>query len=269
MQISRSGFYAWQSRKPSKWQQENEALLPLVVNAAQRSKNTYGARRIAREVHSNGTHCGRSRAKTLMNLAGVVAKQKRKFKVTTNSKHDLPVAPNLLNRRFNVKEPDRVYVSDITYIWTQEGWLYLAVVIDLFSRQVVGWSFNNRINRQLVINALRMAVWRRQPTAGLIFHSDRGSQYCSKDFQQMLKTYRMKCSMSRKGDCWDNAVAESFFGSLKTERVFFSRYINRGQAKNDIIDYIEMFYNSHRRHSYLKYVSPREFEKQYFFQKAA
>lgn len=244
-------------------------LLPLVVNAAQRSKSTYGSRRMAQEVQGHGTPCGRTRAKTLMKLAGVIAKQKRKYKVTTDSRHELPVAPNLLNREFDVSEPDRVYVSDITYIWTQEGWLYLAVVIDLFSRQVVGWSFNSRINRQLVINSLRMAVWRRQPKAGLIFHSDRGSQYCSKDFQTLLETFQMKCSMSRKGDCWDNAVAESFFGSLKTERVFFSRYINREQAKNDLIDYIEMFYNSHRRHSYLEYVSPREFEKQYFIQKAA
>lgn len=244
-------------------------LLQLVVKAAQKSRSTYGARRMAHELNSQGFPCSRSKAKTLMNLAGIKAKQKRKFKVTTDSGHKLPIASNLLNQDFKVNEPDKVYVSDITYIWTPEGWLYLSVVIDLFSREVVGWAFNNRINKKLVLNALRMAVWRRQPEPGLIFHSDRGSQYCSKDFQKALNVYQMKCSMSRKGNCWDNAVAESFFGSLKTERVFFSTYSNRLQAKNDIIDYIEMFYNSYRRHSYLGYVSPRDFEEQFFMKKAA
>ena len=196
-----------------------------------------------------------------MKLAGVVAKQKRKFKVTTDSKHNLPVAQNLLNRQFEVCEPDRVYVSDITYIWTQEGWLYLAVVIDLFSRQVVGWSLQDRMMTNLIMDALRMAIWRRQPGKGLLFHSDRGSQYCSKKFQKMLKNHNMISSMSRKGNCWDNSVAESFFGSLKTERVYFTNYTNRDSAKSDIVDYIEMFYNSNRRHSYLGYISPKEFEK--------
>ena len=196
-------------------------------------------------------------------------KQKRKFKVTTDSKHDLPVAPNLLNRGFEVQEPDRAYVSDITYIWTQEGWLYLAVVIDLFSRQVVGWSMSNRMKTDLIINALTMARWRRQPGTGLMFHSDRGSQYCSKRFQKELKDHGMISSMSRKGNCWDNAVAESFFGSLKTERVFFANYKTREDAKRDIVDYIEMFYNSRRRHSYLGYVSPKEFEEQRLLKKVA
>ena len=204
-----------------------------------------------------------------MKLAGVSAKQKKKFKVTTDSKHKLPVAPNLLNRQFEVKEADKIYVSDITYIWTHEGWLYLAVIIDLFSRRVVGWSLNSRISRDLVMNALRMAIFRRQPTPGLILHSDRGSQYCSNEFQKMLKTNQMISSMSRKGNCWDNAVAESFFGSLKTERVFFSNYMTREKAKRDIVDYIEMFYNSYRRHSYLGYISPKEFEELWLLKKAA
>jgi len=204
-----------------------------------------------------------------MKLADVAAKQKKKFKATTDSKHDFPVAPNLLNRQFEVSTPDQVYVGDITYIWTREGWLYLAVVIDLFSRQVVGWSLSVRMSRKLVINALLMAIWRRQPAAGLIFHSDRGSQYCSNEFQKMLRTHRMISSMSRKGNCWDNAVAESFFGSLKTERVFFSNYITREEARRDIVDYIEMFYNSNRRHSYLGYVSPKEFEELWLLRKAA
>ena len=204
-----------------------------------------------------------------MKLADVAAKQKKKFKATTNSKHNLPVAPNLLNRQFEVNEPDRVYVSDITYIWTREGWLYLAVILDLFSRQVVGWSLSTRMSRKLIMNALLMAIWRRRPDPGLIFHSDRGSQYCSTDFQKMLKSHGMVSSMSRKGNCWDNAVAESFFGSLKTERVFFSNYMTREEARRDIVDYIEMFYNSNRRHSYLGYVSPKEFEKLWFLKKAA
>jgi transposase InsO family protein len=202
------------------------------------SKGTYGARRISGEIEAHGTACGKTKAGTLMKLAGVFAKQKRKFKVTTDSKHNLPIAPNLLNREFKVEEQDLVYVSDITYIWTNEGWLYLAVVLDLFSRQVVGWSLNNRMSRGIIMDSLRMAVWRRQPAPGLLFHSDRGSQYCSADFQKMLKTHAMVSSMSRKGNCWDNAVAESFFGSMKTERVFFENYKTRAEARKDIVDYI-------------------------------
>ena len=244
-------------------------LIPIVRAAHKESKGTYGARRIAIEVEAHGSSCGRFKARSLMKLAGVAAKQKKKFKATTDSKHDLPVAPNLLNRQFEVKAPDQVYVSDITYIWTTEGWLYLAVVLDLFSRQIVGWSLSNRMTRKLIMDALRMAIWRRRPASGLIFHSDRGSQYCSKDFQGMLKTHNMKSSMSRKGDCWDNAVAESFFGSLKTERVFFANYKTREEAKRDIVDYIEMFYNSKRRHSYLGYLSPKVFEEMWLLKKAA
>ena len=179
---------------------------------------------------------GRYRARTLMNLAEVSAIQSRKFKATTDSKHNLPVAPNLLAREFEAAEPDRVWVSDITYLWTSEGWLYLAVVLDLFHRQVVGWSMSNQIHRKLVMDALCMALWHRRPAPGLLFHSDRGSQYCSNDFQKMLKTHGMVSSMSRKGDCWDNAVAESFFGSLKTERVFFTNYKTREEARRDVVD---------------------------------
>lgn len=269
MQVSRSGYYAWRKRGKSSRQRENERLIPIVRAAHKKSKGTYGARRIAEEIKAHGSACGRVKAGTLMKLASVAAKQKKKFKVTTDSKHTLPVAPNLLNRQFEVQEPDRVYVSDITYIWTHEGWLYLAVILDLFSHQVVGWSLSNRMTKKLIMNALRMAIWRRRPAPGLIFHTDRGSQYCSNDFQKMLKTHGMISSMSRKGNCWDNAVAESFFGSLKTERVFFSQYKIREEARRDIVDYIEMFYNSNRRHSYLGYVSPKEFEKLWLLKKAA
>jgi putative transposase len=204
-----------------------------------------------------------------MQLADVAAKQKKKFKATTDSKHKLPVAPNVLDRNFVVSQPDAAYCSDITYIWTTEGWLYLAVVIDLYSRKVVGWSLKNRMTKELVINALQMAIWRRRPSPGLIFHSDRGSQYCSNDFQNFLRKYQMVSSMSRKGNCWDNSVAESFFGSLKTERVYDYLYSIREAARRDIIDYIEMFYNRRRRHSFLGYLSPNDFEKMMELKKAA
>ena len=269
MQVSRSGYYSWCKQGKSLRQQERERLIPKVKSIHRQTKESYGARRISEELEAQGESCGRTKAATLMQLAGVSAKQRKKFKVTTDSKHNLPVAPNLLNRQFRVKEPDVVYCSDITYVWTAKGWLYLAIVLDLFSRQIVGWSMSNRITRKLAMDALRMAIWRRRPRVGLIFHSDRGSQYCSNDFQKMLKKNRMLSSMSRKGDCWDNSVAESFFGSLKTERVFSSAYKTREEARRDIVDYIEMFYNSKRRHSYLGYLSPREFEKMMSMKKAA
>ncbi|VEN73288.1 conserved hypothetical protein [Candidatus Desulfarcum epimagneticum] len=248
---------------------ERERLIPKVKEIHRLSRASYGTRRISKELEAQGESCGRAKAGTLMKLAGVEVKQRRKFKATTNSKHNLPVAPNLLARKFSSPEPDRVYCSDITYIWTNEGWLYLAVVLDLYSRRVVGWSMSDRITRKLVMDSLRMAIWRRRSGPGLIFHSDRGSQYCSKDFQEMLKVNGIISSMSRKGDCWDNSVAESFFGSLKTERVFDSRYFRREEARRDIVDYIEMFYNSKRRHSYLGYLSPKEFEKMTALKKAA
>ncbi len=264
MNVSRSGYYAWYNRKPSKKQKENKILLPIVIKAAIKSKFTYGTRRIAKEIQSYGFVCGRTRARSLMKLVNVEAKQKRKFRKTTDSNHNMRFAPNLLQRKFDVDKPDKVYVSDITYIWTQRGWLYLAVVIDLYSRQIVGWAFNKRLVKEIVIEAVRMAVWKRKPDKGLILHSDRGSQYCSEEFQKLLKLFNIRSSMSRKGNCWDNAVAESFFGSLKTERVYFTNYKDRKQAKQDIIDYVdyvEMYYNSNRRHSYLGYISPRDFER--------
>lgn len=269
MRVSRSGFYSWKTREKSLRQQERERIIPKVKEIHRQTKASYGARRLSAELEAQGESCGRSKAGTLMKLAGVAAKQKKKFKATTDSTHNLSVAPNLLERNFQVPEPDRVYCSDITYIWTNEGWLYLAVVLDLFSRQVVGWSMSNRITKKLVLDAFLMAVWRRRPGTGLIFHSDRGSQYCSNDFQKMLKKHGMLSSMSRKGDCWDNSVAESFFGSLKIERVFDSIYRTREEARRDVVDYIEMFYNSKRLHSYLGYLSPKQFEKRMALKKAA
>jgi len=204
-----------------------------------------------------------------MRLAGVSVKKRRKFRVTTHSKHNLPVAPNLLGRQFSVSEPNRIWAGDITYVWTVAGWLYLAVVMDLHSRQIIGWAMSERITKKLVMDALQMAIWRRRPAPGLLFHSDRGSQYCSHSFQRLLAANKMICSMSRKGNCWDNAVVEKFFGTLKTERVFFCHYRKRNEARADIMEYIEMFYNAKRRHSYLGYVSPKQFEEQHTFSLAA
>ena len=269
MRVSRSGYYCWKTRSKSNRQQEQERIIPKIREIHRQTKASYGARRMSAELESQGESCGRTRAGTLMKIAGVAAKQKKKFKVTTDSTHNLPVAPNLLDRNFETSIPDQVYCADITYIWTNEGWLYLAVVLDLFSRRVVGWSMSNRIVRKLVVDAFLMATRRRQPAPGLIFHSDRGSQYCSRDFQNVLKNRGMISSMSRKGDCWDNSVAESFFGSLKVERVFDSIYKTREDARRDIVDYIEMFYNSRRRHSYLGYLSPKEFEEKMLLKKAA
>ena len=195
-----------------------------------------------------------------MRLAGVAVKRRRRFKVTTDSNHKLAVSPNLLNREFDVVRPDLVWTGDLTYIWTHEGWLYLAVVIDLFNREVVGWSMGKRITKELVVNAFNMAYWRRRPALGLLFHSDRGSQYCSTAFLKTLKAHGAISSMSRRGDCWDNAPSESFFATLKKDRVYHKSYKTRKEAKLDIIDYLEMFYNSRRLHSALGYVSPRQFE---------
>jgi putative transposase len=269
MQVSRSGYYAWCKREDSARESGNLRLVPLVRELHRQSGRTYGTRRIADDLREQGVPCGRYRARTLMAMAGVSARQKRKFKATTDSSHEFPVAPNLLGREFSAEAPDRVWVSDITYVWTREGWLYLAVVIDLFSRMVVGWSMDNRISRRIVMDALKMGAGRRRPAPGLVHHSDRGVQYCSGDFRNLITAFGMTCSMSRKGDCWDNAVAESFFGKLKTERVFFADYKTRDEARRDIVDYIEMFYNSRRRHSYLGNISPKLFEEMRQVQNAA
>ena len=197
-----------------------------------------------------------------MREAGVWVRYRRRYRVTTDSDHHQPVFPNRLERDFEVQEPNQVWASDITYVWTHEGWLYLAVVIDLYSRKVVGWSLGKRLTSSLVCDALRMAVWNRRPPKGqLIHHSDRGVQYASKAFRKLLEGQGIAGSMSRKGDCWDNAVVESFFGTLKSERVHWQSYQTREQARADIVEYITMFYNSHRLHSYLGYQSPDEFER--------
>jgi len=259
--VSRSGFYKWCHKVREKRRKASNKLSLLVRQVHRESGGTYGTRRMAKALHAHGISCGRCRARTLMRLAGVCVKGKRRFRITTDSGHNLPVAPNLLNRKFDVSSPNRFWVGDITYVWTSEGWLYLATVMDLFSRQIVGWSLQDRMTSNLVSDALFMAICRRKPSPGLIFHSDRGSQYCSSKFQDMLKEHKVISSMSRKGNCWDNAVIESFFGSLKSERINFKNYRTRESARQDIVAWIEMFYNSKRYHSYLGYMSPREFEK--------
>jgi putative transposase len=260
MKVSRSGFYRYMTMVESPVFDDDSQLLADARTVFKASGNTYGSRRMSRALRALGHSVGRHQARSLMRRLGLRVLPTRRFKVTTDSKHNLPVAPNVLDRVFDVEAPDRAWAGDITYLWTQAGWVYLAVVIDLYSRKVVGWSMNQRMTTDLVKDALTMAVWRRKPKPGLIHHTDRGSQYAGKVYQRELKKYGMICSMSRKGDCWDNAVVERFFRSLKTERTNHRLYRNREEAKRDVIDYIEMFYNSCRLHSYLGYTSPNEFE---------
>ena len=241
-------------------ERDQNIIIEWVQKIADASDFTYGVRRMKRALNSLGYPVGKQRTRALMKEADVSVRRRRKYKVTTNSNHQQPVFDNVLSRDFDAQKPDQAYVSDITYIWTQEGWLYLAVVIDLFSRKVVGWSMSSRMNAQLVCDALTMALWQRKPKAGLIHHSDRGSQYASRQFRQLLAQYKVTGSMSRKGDCWDNAVVESFFGTLKQERVQWRHYQSRHAAQQDILQYITMFYNSQRMHSYLDYKSPNQYE---------
>jgi len=262
--VSRSGYYAWFRRPVSKRKQADAELLEKIRIIHRDSDASYGSPRVHRDLKEQGNSCGENRVARLMREDGLRSKIKRRFKATTDSKHNLPVAPNLLNREFHPEKPNEVYAGDITYVWTTEGWLYLAVVIDLFSRSVVGWAMDKLMTRQLVINALTMAIQRRNAPSGIIFHSDRGSQYASDDFQGLLAQYGMRCSMSRKGNCWDNAPVESFFGTLKRELIFHRKYLTRFHARQSIFDYIERFYNRRRLHSTLGYKSPAAYEAAYF-----
>jgi len=261
LNVTRSGYYGYTKRSQDQGDARyHRELLEAVRDIAEASGNSYGSRRMKVALNALSYPVSRNKARKLMKEAGVAVKNRKKYKVTTNSNHKLPLYENVLDRDFNVSEPDRAYVGDITYIWTQEGWLYLAVVIDLFSRKVVGWSMGSRMKAQLVCDALIMALWQRRPEPGLIVHSDRGSQYASKAYARLLKASQCVGSMSRKGNCWDNAVAESFFGSLKQERVHWRHYQTRNTAQQDVLNYISMFYNSVRLHSYLDYQSPNQYE---------
>ena len=260
LEVRRSTYYAWRKRPESRRTKEDRRLVIEIELSHKASDRTYGSPRVHEDLQEQGIRCGRKRVARLMRENGIRAKQARRFKATTDSDHNDPVAPNLLDREFHVDVPDRVWVADLTYIWTREGWLYLAVILDLFSRRVVGWSMSKRITSQLTLEALSVALWSRKPSPGLLHHSDRGSQYTCGDYRDVLDEHGVLCSMSRKGDCWDNAVAESFFKTLKVERVNDRDYWTREEAQTDIIDYIERFYNRKRRHSYLGYVSPVEYE---------
>ncbi len=261
LEVGRNGYYAWLKRRESPRSRENRLLIVEIKAIHQQSKRTYGSPRIHADIKAKGYACGVHRVARLMREAGIVSKHKRKFKATTNSRHNHPVAENKLQRQFTVSKPCRSWVSDITYIPTQESWLYLAVTIDLFQRKVVGWAMDRLMTRQLVVDALNMAVKSNPPGEGLTHHSDQGVQYASEDFQRLLAAHGMECSMSRRGDCWDNAVAESFFHTLKVELTHERNYKTREEARADIFDYIEVFYNRQRRHSTLGFLSPVEFER--------
>ncbi|ERH41331.1 transposase IS401 [Legionella pneumophila str. Leg01/53] len=260
--VKRNGYYGYSKRQSHPDNPERTELMDWIKKVSESSQQTYGSRRMRKALNALGYPIGRNKTRRLMKEAGVWVRYRKKYKVTTNSKHKKPLFNNELNRQFTVDSPNRAYVSDITYVWTQEGWLYLAVVLDLYSRKVVGWSMSSRMKADLVCDALKMAIWQRKPELGLIVHSDRGVQYASKPYIQLLAQHGCKGSMSRKGDCWDNAVAESFFGSLKQELVQWKNYQTRYEAQQDILDYIAMFYNSRRLHSFLGYVSPNQYEQQ-------
>jgi len=257
---SRSGYYGWRRQPQSKRQKDNEKILMEIRESHKNSRRAYGSPRITEDLQAKGMRCSENRVARLMKVHGIVGKAKKKFKATTNSKHNLPVAENLLNQNFVTEKPNTVWASDITYIQTLEGWLYLIVILDLYSRQVVGWAMSDRLTADFVVKALYQAIGRRRPASGCILHSDRGVQYASTDFRNVLKAYGFIQSMSRKGNCYDNAVSESFFHTLKTEHVYEYRYETRAEARQSIFEYIEMFYNRQRRHSALGYRSPVSFE---------
>jgi len=259
LQVSDSGFAAWQCAEgPKKWLSDRQ-LLARIGEIHEETKAAYGSPRIYLELKGRGIPVSKGRVERLMRENGLRGRHKRRFKATTDSKHSLPVAPNRLDQNFETERPDQVWTADITFVATGEGWLYLAIVLDLYTRRIVGWAMRERMTKDLVIDALRMAWFRRRPQPGLIHHSDRGSQYCSHDFQKQLADYGMLASMSRKGNCWDNAPSESFFNSLKNERVHGSRYGTRDAARADVFEYVEVFYNRIRRHSSLGGQSPASF----------
>ncbi len=261
LRVSKSGYYAWLGRDPSRRALEDEKLRPKIVAAFERGRGTYGSVRVQNELVAQGFEIGRRRVARLMgemDLAGLPA---RKFQTTTDSNHSKPIAPNILDRAFWAKRPNEKWAGDITYIWTAEGWLYLATVIDLYSRKVVGWSTGETLETSLCLNALSMALGHRREIKSLLYHSDRGVQYASDDYQKALRARGITCSMSRRANCWDNAVSESFFGTLKTELIYRRPWLTRESAREAIGEYIEVFYNRIRRHSTIGYVSPAEFEE--------
>lgn len=264
--VSRSGYYRFYKKRPGLRAQSNACLLEEIKQIHKASRGTYGSPRIHAELKARGHRCSRPRVARLMKQAGIAAKMQRLFKRTTRVNEKAVAAPNLYQQDFTAAEPHKKWVADMSYIRTQEGWLYIAVVLDLFSRKVVGLSMGESLHTQLVIEALEQACARYRPSGGLQHHSDRGCQYTSQAFQEVLKQQKITCSMSGTGNCFDNAAMESFFHTLKTECVYFERYETRQQAKVNIFEYVEVFYNNERRHSTLGYLSPREFERRYYQQ---
>lgn len=263
MAVCRSGYYAWRKRPPSAQAQTNAQLTEQIKRVYQESDQAYGSPRIYHELKAQGVSCSEKRIARLMHLAHLHAAMPKRFVVTTDSNHTLPIAENLLDREFSVQTPNARWAADITYIHTGEGWLYLAVILDLFSRRLVGWAMGETLERSLVVAALNMALTGRQPAAGLLCHSDRGSQYASGDYQDALTKAGAVCSMSRKGNCWDNAPTESFFANLKRELVHRTYFATRQEARSALFRWIAVWYNRKRRHSTLGYLSPEAFERQY------
>lgn len=265
MKVSRSGFYDYlhSFTNGSDDSPEEVALKTRTIAIFKEHRGKYGSRRISKQLKSEGYPVGRYKARRLMRELGLKAKASKRYKVTTDSRHSFPIALNLLDRKFNVNKPNTVWTTDITYVWTLEGWLYVAIVLDLYSRQIVGWAMNKRMKKQLTLDALAMAYWRRKPESGLLHHSDRGSQYACHEYRRRLVQYGMIASMSRKGDCWDNAPTERFFRSLKSERLSDCRFVTRSSAEIEVLDYIS-YYNSIRLHSTLGYKTPFEYEKEIF-----
>jgi len=262
MRVSRSGFYDYLGRCKTSGDRPGEtALKTRAKEIFDMSRASYGSRRIMKQLEAEGHQIGRYKVRRIMRQMCLKAKSPWRFKLTTDSQHSFTVAENNLKRNFDVDTPNKVWTADITYVWTFEGWLYLAIVMDLHSRQIVGWAMNKRMQKQFVLDALAMAYWQRKPQKGLLHHSDRGSQYACHDYRKRLESYGMEASMSRKGDCWDNAPTERFFRSLKSERLTSCRFVTRRQAEIEILDYIT-FYNSIRLHSTLGYLSPMAYEKE-------
>jgi putative transposase len=259
--VSRGGFYLWLKRPESQRSVENGRLVEAIRAIHRESRGVYGSPRVHARLRAQSGRYGKNRIARLMREMQIQGKRRRKFRVTTDSYHTLPISGNILDRKFTPGTPNKAWVADITYIATKEGWLYLAAVMDLYSRKIVGWAMGSRISRHLVEGALWMAICNRGPKPGLLHHSDRGCQYASRDYRKLLERRGIVCSMSRKGNCWDNAVMESFFGTLKTELVYHREYETREAARSDIFDYIEVFYNRQRLHSALGYRSPADFEK--------
>ena len=259
--VSQSGYFAWRSRPASCRQREDLVLLAHIRSAFARSNETYGSPRMTRELQDEGLEVGRRRTARLMRENGLKARQKRRFKRTTDSHHACPVAPNLINQDFSAERPNQKWAADISYVWTSEGWLYLAVILDLFARRIVGWAVSDRLHQELALEALRKALAIRRLEKGLIHHSDRGNQYCSTAYQTELRKHDIRISMSGQGNCFDNAVVETFFKTLKSELVWRTIFQTRAEAKHAIGRYIDGFYNPIRRHSTLDFVSPVQFER--------